>query len=169
MIFGLYYRWSFGSPVVVTQHKQHGLPLSGTAEGEVVLPCWTASHFLQIVLEGNYTVLKWLYGHLQCHSCCLENKNETGPHCAHVKIIFTDLSVTRSDCNMACPANHTTVKKKSFVQSQSFKKWFLSTTSAQGNSIFKVRPLKCMNINWRDTDFGRPNVNFNNFLWIPHV
>ncbi len=50
MIFGLYYRWCFGSPVVVTQHKQHGLPLSGTAEAEVVLPCWMASHFLTFCL-----------------------------------------------------------------------------------------------------------------------
>lgn len=75
MIWGLYYRWSFGSPVVVTQHKQHGPPPGGTAEGEVLLPCWTASHFLtflQIVSEGNYTALKWLYGHWQSHSCCLE-------------------------------------------------------------------------------------------------
>lgn len=48
MIFGLYYRRRFGSPAVVTQHKQHGLPPGGAAGGEVVLPCWTASRFLTL-------------------------------------------------------------------------------------------------------------------------
>lgn len=47
MIFGLYYFWCcFGSPMVVTQHKQHGLPLSRPAEGEVLLPHWTHLYFL---------------------------------------------------------------------------------------------------------------------------
>lgn len=51
------------------------------------------SRFLRIVSEGNYTVLKRLYGQSRCRSCCLENKNEAGTCGVHIKITFIDLPV----------------------------------------------------------------------------
>lgn len=49
--------------------------------------------FLRIVPEGNYTVLKRLYGQSRCRSCCLENKTQAGTCCVHIKMIFIDLPV----------------------------------------------------------------------------